>query len=97
MSKSHLRGHQIEYLNEEWVYSDTKEPTMKTHQERTCGHCNEANTREGHDACLGTLKGVMNACCGHGDINLAYIQLLDGYCVRGSNAITIMEILKKTS
>jgi len=39
-----------------------------------CNHCNLDPTKEGHDACLGTLPNVMNACCGHGDVNLAYVQ-----------------------
>src|SRR5690625_1901227 len=95
MSKSYLRGHEIELLNDEWVYSDTKEPTVQTYQHRPCGHCGEHNTKEGHDRCLGTLPGVMNACCGHGQTNEAYVQLLDGFSVHGKDAMKIMNILKK--
>ncbi len=44
-----------------------------------CGYCGLAKTPEGHDGCLGTLPGdVMNACCGHGRPNEAYIQFWDG-------------------
>lgn len=39
-----------------------------------CGHCNLPNRVDGHDACLGTIPGVMNACCGHGDVRCAYVQ-----------------------
>ena len=39
-----------------------------------CGHCNMKRTEEGHDGCIGTLTNVMNACCGHGQTNMAYIQ-----------------------
>ncbi len=39
-----------------------------------CGHCGMEKTIEGHDGCIGTLENVMNACCGHGETNLAYIQ-----------------------
>lgn len=40
-----------------------------------CGHCGLDATPEGHDGCLGTLPGdVMNACCGHGNNDSAYIQ-----------------------
>lgn len=63
---SFLRGHKIEYVNSEWIYHDTKEPTAENHADRNCGHCNEQETTEGHDACLKTLKGIQNACCGHG-------------------------------
>ena len=37
----------------------------------------------------------MNACCGHGDIEEAYIQFWDGSCIRGEDAKTIQNILKK--
>lgn len=51
-----------------------------------CGHCQLEPTPEGHDGCLGTLPGVMNACCGHGDDSAAYVQFPDGSCVRGIDA-----------
>ena len=44
-------------------------------QRGTCTNCRKGPTPEGHDGCLGTLPGlIMNACCGHGDNNVAYIQ-----------------------
>ena len=40
-----------------------------------CVTCNKPPTPEGHDGCLGTLQGnIMNACCGHGEERMAYIQ-----------------------
>ena len=36
--------------------------------------------------CLGTMPGVMNACCGHGRLVDTYVQLLDGSCLRGQAA-----------
>ncbi len=39
-----------------------------------CGYCDMKRTTEGHDGCIGTLEGVMNACCGHGEYKMAYIQ-----------------------
>lgn len=97
MDKSYLRGHEIEYLNGEWIYSDTKEPTTQTHKDRPCGYCNKPNTPEGHDGCLGTLMGVMNACCGHGQIKEVYVQFLDGTVIQGEDATAILNILKKYS
>lgn len=47
------------------------------------------------DDCLGMLPGLANACCGHNDEKSAYVQFLDGSCVRGKNAIIIQDILKK--
>lgn len=39
-----------------------------------CQHCQLHKTPENHDGCIGTLKGVTNACCGHGLDNQAYVQ-----------------------
>lgn len=41
-----------------------------------CPFCARRKTPEGHDGCLGELPdpAIMNACCGHGDIEDAYIQ-----------------------
>ena len=95
-ARSQLRGHEIEFLNNEWIYSDTKETTVSTFGDRPCGHCNEHDTPEDHDACLGTLKGIMNACCGHGVAKEAYVQFLDGFSIRGKDAVVVLEILKNT-
>ncbi len=91
-----LRGHYIEFDGEQWVYEDTKESTVKGWRKRPCGHCGAHNTPEGHDGCLGTLPGLMNACCGHGEEREAYVQFLDGEAIQGTDAITIMDVLKKT-
>lgn len=40
-----------------------------------CTHCKLPPDINGYDGCLGELNGVMNACCGHGNIELAYVQL----------------------
>jgi hypothetical protein len=82
-----LRGHPIEHNGKEWVFSDTKESTVETWQTRPCGHCGAHNTKEGHDGCLGTLPGVINACCGHGAIEEAYIQFESGRIDRGLEAV----------
>lgn len=84
---STLRGHDIYWDDSEWRFCDTRAPTASTHYERPCGHCGRHDTAEGHDGCLGTLPGVMNACCGHGQLGEAYIQYPGGDCVRGPAAI----------
>ncbi len=76
MSTSALRGHSIEYVDGEWCYVDDGTPTIGS--DRPCGKCGRERTSEGHDACLGTIPGVMNACCGHGGSTRPYMQLLDG-------------------
>ncbi len=54
-----------------------------------CTHCNKLPTKEGHDGCIGTLpkKEVMNACCGHGNDNQAYVQFWDKPRISGEEAI----------
>ena len=59
-----------------------------------CEFCGRKSTSEGHDPCLGTLPGLMNACCGHGQTAEAYIQFMDGFCVRGEDALVIINIIK---
>ncbi len=74
--RSYLRGHLIIYTNGEWVYFDTRKPTVGN--PRPCGKCGQESTPEGNDACLGSIPGVVNACCGHGDNSSAYIDYQDG-------------------
>lgn len=78
-----LRGHPMHWDGEQWRYTDTGEPTAATWHERPCGECGLHPTPEGHDPCLGTLPGVRNACCGHGDPDEAYIEFDCGVVVRG--------------
>lgn len=48
-------------------------------QKYPCAKCGLPPTDDGHDGCLGTLPGpIMNACCGHGSDQQAYIQYNDG-------------------
>ena len=82
-----LRGHEIELLNDEWVYADNKQSTVENWQSRPCGLCGLHNTKEGHDGCLGTLPNTMNACCGHGDVRQAYVQFWDSEVLNGQQAI----------
>jgi len=90
-----FRGNDIEFINGEPVYSDTKESVPDTWMKRPCGNCGLHFTEEGHDGCLGTLPGVMNACCGHGNINEAYIQYWDGLRIDKEEAIAEMKELKR--
>ena len=83
--KGKHRGHDITY-SDQWRYVDTGLP-VKNQLNRDCAYCGLANTVEGHDGCLGTLLGVRNACCGHGDQQFAYVQFTSMACVRGEAAI----------
>ena len=53
-----------------------------------CHKCKLPPSPEGHDGCLGTLTGpIMNACCGHGNIRMAYIQYWTKPRIAGKSAI----------
>lgn len=75
---STLHGHQIFFDSQDqrWRFKDTGLPTELTWRDRPCGHCGLRSTSEGHDGCLGTLPGVRNACCGHGNDRDAYVQFV---------------------
>lgn len=62
---SHLRGHRIYWdeLCESWFYMDDDKAAD---QDRPCPRCGRMPTKEGYDACLGYIPGVVSACCGHG-------------------------------
>ena len=71
------RGHPMHRQDGVWIYTDTGQPVSEN-PDRLCGHCGLPNRGDGYDACLGELPGVMNACCGHGDITQAYVQKAEG-------------------
>ena len=55
----------------------------------TCVKCGKGPTREGHDGCIGTLPSpnVMNACCGHGRDESAYVQFWNSPRISGCEAL----------
>lgn len=65
MIKSHVRGHEIYWDQENniWRYCDTGEDIEI---ERLCKKCGKFPTNDGYDACLGHIEGATHACCGHG-------------------------------
>lgn len=80
------RGHPIIETDGVWRYVDTGE-AVADDKDRACGLCGKANTPEGYDGCLGELAGVMNACCGHGELSIAYVQFADGRRLGGGLAM----------
>jgi hypothetical protein len=64
MAKSFVRGHVVVFSKENgWVFEDTGDSVSTP---RECKRCGKLPTKEGHDACIGTLKNITSACCGHG-------------------------------
>jgi len=72
-----------------WVYTDTLQEVSSA--SRPCGYCGLASTKEGYDGCIGELKDVMNACCGHGEMRMAYVQFNDSKRISGYVAISYMK------
>ena len=49
-----------------------------------CGNCGHQKEFKGEpDGCLGYVPGVVDACCGHGDPNRAYLHFQNGMVLRG--------------
>jgi len=97
MVTSKNRGNEI-YFKEEnkiWYYKDTNLSVPNTHLDHHCGNCGNDYTEEGHDGCLGTLVGIMNSCCGHGNVSESYVQFWDGEVITGRDAKIIQDVLKK--
>jgi hypothetical protein len=84
------RGHAIVHDGKQWIYSDTWQ-AVSANKERPCGHCGQPNRADGHDACLGELPGVVNACCGHGNTAEAYVHYADGRKLQGKAAVEAMK------
>ncbi|MBF84842.1 MAG: hypothetical protein CL489_10315 [Acidobacteria bacterium] len=90
---SSFRGYDIERVGDRFKFKDTDEWVDETWKQRPCGFCGLKNTKEGHDGCLGTIPDALNACCGHGEKELAYIQFPDRD-VRGEAVFQYLESLK---
>lgn len=60
--RGYKRGHLIVWDGATWRYRDG----VVADRDRACVTCNQYPTPEGYDACLGFLRGVSSACCGHG-------------------------------
>jgi hypothetical protein len=91
------RGHEIykECSESKWYYSDTNR-LVSEDVERVCGYCHLPNNLEGHDSCLGTLRGVMNACCGHGQASDGYIRLEGGAILsEDATKVVLMNVMDK--
>jgi len=77
MCNAHLRGHRIIYIDNQWVYADTKE---LANYDRPCSRCGRMPTKEGYDACIKEIPGAIGACCGHG-IGNNYVMMENKYNV----------------
>ncbi len=95
-ARSHHRGHKMFFdeTTQLWRYEDDDTAVKDNWKNRTCGNCGQHVTKDGHDPCIGTLPGVINACCGHGDTADAYVIFDDDSGKSGADAIATFEMLK---
>lgn len=76
MYRTHIRGHLVEtYNGKDWYYVDTKE--LYNHNDKSCVKCGLFAKHNEPDPCLGMLKDVTFACCGHGIKGEDYVVYLD--------------------
>lgn len=75
---SFFNGQKIIWDGKAWRYEDGEKADVS----RPCPKCGKLPTKEGHDACLGTLPGVFAACCGHG-VEKGYVMFENGMTIKG--------------
>lgn len=81
-------------LTQLWRYESDNLVVKDFWHGRPCGKCDKHKTPEGHDPCLGTLPGVQNACCGHGDRSDAYVVFDNDTRLAGDDAIAFFEVAR---
>ena len=88
----YFRGHAIEQTSAgNYIYTDNGDSVAETWTQRPCGYCHRHNTPEGYDGCIGEVKDAINACCGHGNSEEAYVQYPDGKRYGGEEALNIFD------
>lgn len=78
-----------------WRYEETGED-VKAVPVKPCKHCGQLPTKEGYDACIGYLPGVVYACCGHGKEN-PYVVFKNGKYRKFENIDEMRGYFKKVN
>ena len=69
---------------------DRDNPRPCPHCARMFVSCGDCDDKMSHDPCIGHIAGVAYACCGHGEIESAYISWPDRSTVRNTKALRVM-------
>ncbi|MGD9157674.1 MAG: hypothetical protein PVG39_04655 [Desulfobacteraceae bacterium] len=75
-------GHKVKWDREARCFHYKDGSKVDKYDLRPCPKCGMKRTKEGHDPCLGTLPGVIGACCGHG-IEEGYIAFENRMVIHG--------------
>lgn len=81
MTRSYFRGHPIIWIDDKWLYEDTRESSGFDGIVRPCKKCGitfEGSNIGDADPCLGELPGVDKACCGHRIRSKSYVRFENG-------------------
>ncbi|MGH1591146.1 hypothetical protein ACRBEV_25685 [Methylobacterium phyllosphaerae] len=78
---------EVYWDNHTTYYADTHEP-MDRDNPRPCAACRMPVVVGEPDPCIGTLPGVLGACCGHGGVESSYVCFENGFFLHGFNRIT---------
>lgn len=89
-ARARHRGHPIRWAGNKWTYTGGDPVHLISGSERPCAACGRVAQQGGPDPCLGRLKGVAAACCGHGHTEDAYIMFHNRITLRGEDALRLI-------
>lgn len=92
MVTSYSLGYEIQYTNNQWIYSDKKESIVDN--PRPCRCCGKYPKVHGYDYCLGDLPNVRSACCGH-NVEKPYVVFNNGKYMEFDYVGQLKEYFKK--
>jgi hypothetical protein len=93
---TYLYGREIYYIGNEWCWAEDMTPIGMPW--RVCPHCGKyplEDHEDPPDPCMGWVPGIRYACCGHGNIEEAYVLLESDELYSGYDAILIIEHLRR--
>lgn len=89
-----VRGHMVIAKGRKFTWADNGRAAI---YDRPCIKCGlKAVNDKAPDPCIGYLKGVKFACCGHGIEGQAYVAFADGRVIRDEKALEYFETVKKS-
>jgi hypothetical protein len=85
------RGHPVHFDWDRNCFMDCRTEKIVDINKLQCPACELFPTAEGHDACLGTIPGIIAACCGHGYRSECYVKPQHGQILTGIQAFKFLQ------